>query len=95
MLSTYSVLFADAVLCLHLGCVLLSQGGPRISEAERRKQRELIAKEIEKLQSGIQALCRSTTPLGKIMDYVQVSAHVGVQTCVHMRTFGRTSCACV
>lgn len=79
----YSVLSADAVSCVDLLCMcvfvrmyvcaLLCQGGPRISEAERRKQRELVAKEIEKLQSGIQALCRSTAPLGKIVDYVQVS----------------------
>ena len=73
---------------LTLCCVLLCQGGPRISEAERRKQRELVAKEIEKLQSGIQALCRSTTPLGKIVDYVQVSVWVCKRTC----TLGRTGC---
>lgn len=72
---------------LTLRCVLC-QGGPRISEAERRKQRELVAKEIEKLQSGIQALCRSTTPLGKIVDYVQVSVWVYK----HTYTLGRTGC---
>lgn len=44
---------------------------PRISEAQRKKEREMIAKEIEQLQSSIQGLCRSATPLGRVMDYVQ------------------------
>lgn len=44
---------------------------PAMSDAQRRKQRELVAKEIERLQSSIQSLTRSANPLGKIMDYVQ------------------------
>ncbi|KAK7092575.1 TRAF3-interacting protein 1-like isoform X1 [Littorina saxatilis] len=44
---------------------------PAMSDAQRRKQRELIAKEIERLQTSIQSLTRSANPLGKIMDYVQ------------------------
>lgn len=48
---------------------------PTISEAQRRKEREMVSKEIQKLQSSIQTLCRSANPLGKIMDYVQVSLH--------------------
>ncbi len=45
---------------------------PTISEAQRRKEREMVSREIERLQSSIQTLCRSANPLGKIMDYVQV-----------------------
>ena len=45
---------------------------PAISEAQRKKERELVSKEIEKLQTSIQTLCKSANPLGKIMDYVQV-----------------------
>lgn len=44
---------------------------PRISEAQRKKEREMVAKEIEQLQSSIQGLCRSAMPLGRVMDYVQ------------------------
>ncbi|XP_050975002.1 TRAF3-interacting protein 1 isoform X3 [Labeo rohita] len=42
-----------------------------VSEASRRKERELVAKEIERLRSSIQTVCRSALPLGKIMDYIQ------------------------
>ena len=76
-------------------------GLPIITEAQRRKEREMVSKEvggreeggggihvhvqcsdiviscvylqIEKLQASIQTLCKSANPLGKIMDYVQVS----------------------
>ncbi|XP_052265069.1 TRAF3-interacting protein 1-like isoform X2 [Dreissena polymorpha] len=44
---------------------------PTISDAQRRKQREAVQKEIDKLRSSIQTLTRSANPLGKIMDYVQ------------------------
>ncbi|XP_072902824.1 TRAF3-interacting protein 1 [Hemitrygon akajei] len=42
-----------------------------ISETARRKEKELVTKEIEKLRTSIQTLCRSALPLGKIMDYIQ------------------------
>ncbi|XP_061463756.1 TRAF3-interacting protein 1 isoform X2 [Rhineura floridana] len=44
---------------------------PLLSEATRRKEKDLVAKEIEKFRGSIQALCRSALPLGKIMDYIQ------------------------
>lgn len=44
---------------------------PTISDAQRRKQREAVQKEIDKLRNSIQTLTRSANPLGKIMDYVQ------------------------
>ncbi|XP_051479758.1 TRAF3-interacting protein 1 isoform X2 [Apus apus] len=44
---------------------------PFVSEAERKKERDLVAKEIEKLQVCIQTLCRSALSLGRIMDYLQ------------------------
>uniref|UniRef100_A0A8D0E617 TRAF3-interacting protein 1 n=1 Tax=Salvator merianae TaxID=96440 RepID=A0A8D0E617_SALMN len=44
---------------------------PLMSEAARKKEKDLVAKEIEKFRGSIQALCRSTLPLGKIMDYIQ------------------------
>lgn len=43
-----------------------------MSEAARRKERELVAKEIERFRTSIQALTRSANPLGKVMDYIQV-----------------------
>ncbi|XP_029526350.1 TRAF3-interacting protein 1 isoform X3 [Oncorhynchus nerka] len=42
-----------------------------VSEAARKKERELVSREIERLRSSIQTVCRSTLPLGKIMDYIQ------------------------
>ncbi|XP_043105628.1 TRAF3-interacting protein 1 isoform X2 [Puntigrus tetrazona] len=42
-----------------------------VSESSRKKERELVAKEIERLRLSIQTVCRSALPLGKIMDYIQ------------------------
>ncbi|NWW46335.1 MIPT3 protein, partial [Pedionomus torquatus] len=44
---------------------------PFVSEVARKKERDLVAKEIEKFQVSIQTLCRSALTLGRIMDYVQ------------------------
>ncbi|XP_052531217.1 TRAF3-interacting protein 1 isoform X2 [Tympanuchus pallidicinctus] len=44
---------------------------PFVSEAVRKKERELVAKEMEKFRDSIQTLCRSAFTLGRIMDYVQ------------------------
>ncbi|CAL1533157.1 unnamed protein product [Lymnaea stagnalis] len=44
---------------------------PALSDAQRRKQRELVQKEVDKLRGSIQSLTRSANPLGKVMDYVQ------------------------
>ncbi|OXB55138.1 hypothetical protein ASZ78_012567 [Callipepla squamata] len=44
---------------------------PFVSEAARKKERDLVAKEVEKFQDSIQTLCRSAFTLGRIMDYVQ------------------------
>lgn len=43
-----------------------------ISEAQRKKERALVRKEVERLQGSIQSLCQTANPLGKIMDYVHV-----------------------
>lgn len=40
-------------------------------EATRKKERELVVREIERLQTSVQSVCRSALPLGKIMDYIQ------------------------
>lgn len=42
-----------------------------MSEAAQRKERDMVTKEIERLRSSIQMVCRSSLPLGKIMDYIQ------------------------
>ncbi|CAG5130888.1 unnamed protein product [Candidula unifasciata] len=44
---------------------------PLVSDAQRRKQREIVQKEVDKLRLSIQNLTRSANPLGKVMDYVQ------------------------
>lgn len=59
---------------VHLGVFLwlhVFQDRSLVSEASRKKERELVAKEIERLRSSIQTVCRSALPLGKIMDYIQ------------------------
>lgn len=42
-----------------------------VSEVARKKERDMVTREIERLRSSIQTVCRSTLPLGKIMDYIQ------------------------
>lgn len=42
-----------------------------VSEAAQKKERDMVTKEIERLRSSIQLVCRSSLPLGKIMDYIQ------------------------
>ncbi|XP_034740722.1 TRAF3-interacting protein 1 isoform X3 [Etheostoma cragini] len=42
-----------------------------VSEAARKKERDMVTREIDRLRSSIQTVCRSTLPLGKIMDYIQ------------------------
>ncbi|XP_040913702.1 TRAF3-interacting protein 1 isoform X2 [Toxotes jaculatrix] len=42
-----------------------------VSEAARKKERDMVIREIERLRSSIQTVCRSSLPLGKIMDYIQ------------------------
>ncbi|XP_056145945.1 TRAF3-interacting protein 1 [Lampris incognitus] len=42
-----------------------------VSEAARKKERDLVSRELERLRSSIQMVCRSALPLGKIMDYFQ------------------------
>nr|XP_021152608.1 TRAF3-interacting protein 1 isoform X2 [Columba livia] len=47
------------------------QEKPFVSEAAQKRERELVAKEIEKFQVSIQTLCRNALTLGRIMDYMQ------------------------
>lgn len=42
-----------------------------VSEVARNKERDMVTREIERLRSSIQMVCRNTLPLGKIMDYIQ------------------------
>ena len=53
----------DVTLCL--------QERPQVNDLARRKERELVQREIDKLRGSIQTLTRSVNPLGKIMDFVQ------------------------
>uniref|UniRef100_A0A2K5WDW3 TRAF3-interacting protein 1 n=1 Tax=Macaca fascicularis TaxID=9541 RepID=A0A2K5WDW3_MACFA len=54
------------------------QQSPKPGEKERslfesawKKEKNIVSKEIEKLRTSIQTLCKSALPLGKIMDYIQ------------------------
>ncbi|XP_077128522.1 TRAF3-interacting protein 1 isoform X2 [Ranitomeya variabilis] len=42
-----------------------------LADTGRKKEKDLVTKEIEKLRGSIQILCRSALPLGKMMDYIQ------------------------
>nr|XP_023498483.1 TRAF3-interacting protein 1 isoform X3 [Equus caballus] len=42
-----------------------------VFESAWKKEKDVVAKEIEKLRASIQTLCKSALPLGKIMDYIQ------------------------
>ncbi|KAM6332348.1 TRAF3-interacting protein 1 [Podargus strigoides] len=44
---------------------------PFISEAARKRERDLVAKEIEKMQASIQTVCQSVVRLVGVMDYIQ------------------------
>ncbi|XP_030643498.1 TRAF3-interacting protein 1 [Chanos chanos] len=41
------------------------------SKTALKKEREMVIREIEHLRSGIQTVCSSALPMGKIMDYIQ------------------------
>ncbi|KAK4327156.1 hypothetical protein Pmani_002385 [Petrolisthes manimaculis] len=42
-----------------------------LSDANRRKERELIQKDVQKLSTSIQSITRSVNPLAKMLDYLQ------------------------
>lgn len=42
-----------------------------LTDTGRKKEKDLVTKEIEKLRGSIQIVCRSALPLGKMMDYIQ------------------------
>ncbi|XP_018420116.1 PREDICTED: TRAF3-interacting protein 1 [Nanorana parkeri] len=42
-----------------------------LTDNGRKKEKDMVTKEIEKFRSSIQIVCRSALPLGKIMDYIQ------------------------
>ncbi|KAM4897779.1 TRAF3-interacting protein 1 isoform 1-T1 [Sylvia borin] len=44
---------------------------PIVSEASRKRERDLVAKEIEKFQVSIQTVCQNAFRLGRIVDYIQ------------------------
>ncbi|XP_062362642.1 TRAF3-interacting protein 1 [Cinclus cinclus] len=44
---------------------------PAVSEASRKRERDLVAKEIEKFQVSIQSVCQNAFMLGRIVDYIQ------------------------
>ncbi|XP_077304330.1 TRAF3-interacting protein 1 isoform X2 [Lithobates pipiens] len=48
-----------------------SKGKAFLTDNGRKKEKDMVTKEIEKLRSSIQIVCRSALPLGKIMDYIQ------------------------
>ncbi|NWY96790.1 MIPT3 protein, partial [Loxia curvirostra] len=44
---------------------------PIVSEASRKRERDLVAKEIEKFQGSIQTVCQHVLRLGRMVDYIQ------------------------
>ena len=50
---------------------MFQERSSQVSDASRRKEREMVKKEIDKLRGSIQTLTRAVNPLGKILDFVQ------------------------
>jgi len=42
-----------------------------MSDASRRKERDVAQRDVDRLRSSIQSLTRSVNPLGKILDFLQ------------------------
>jgi len=42
-----------------------------MSDASRRKERDVAQRDVDRLRSSIQALTRNVNPLGKILDFLQ------------------------
>ena len=53
------------------GDVILQDRSSQVNDATRRKERELVRRDIDKLRTSIQTLTRSVNPLGKIFDFIQ------------------------
>ncbi|NWY30188.1 MIPT3 protein, partial [Pheucticus melanocephalus] len=44
---------------------------PIVSEASRKRERDLVVKEMEKFQGSIQTVCQHVLRLGRMVDYIQ------------------------
>ena len=42
-----------------------------LTDASRRKERDVAQRDVDRLRSSIQSLTRSVNPLGKILDFLQ------------------------
>ena len=42
-----------------------------MSDASRRKERDVAQRDVDRLRSSIQSLTRNVNPLGKILDFLQ------------------------
>ena len=42
-----------------------------MSDASRRKERDVAQRDVDRLRASIQSLTRSVNPLGKILDFLQ------------------------
>jgi len=42
-----------------------------MTDASRRKERDVAQRDVDRLRSSIQSLTRSVNPLGKILDFLQ------------------------
>ncbi|MFT7796662.1 TRAF3-interacting protein 1-like isoform X3 [Arapaima gigas] len=42
-----------------------------VSQLSWKKERDLVSREMERLRTSVQTVCRSALPLGKIIDYIQ------------------------
>ncbi len=48
-----------------------------MNDATKRKEREMVQKEIDKLRGSIQTLTRSANPLGESVCLMSIIYHVG------------------
>ncbi|GAB6025687.1 TRAF3-interacting protein 1 [Chamberlinius hualienensis] len=47
-----------------------------LSDSARRKEREMLTREMEKLKDGVQKVTRSANPLGKLIGYLQEDVEI-------------------
>jgi len=52
-------------------CSVVQDRSQAMTDASRRKERDVAQRDVDRLRSSIQSLTRSVNPLGKILDFLQ------------------------
>ena len=63
--------FVGSIVKLSVCSVIVQDRSQAMTDASRRKERDVAQKDVDRLRSSIQSLTRSVNPLGKILDFLQ------------------------